>query len=136
MFRKEYEVAQIASGTSLTLNLDIIPLILSSNLEVIHKENTSLIAKEQIGGNVYEMVLLTPYGSDTLHLWNFAWLVHQGNADFSNFTIRIFGRHSVNQFVIAYKEGAVKEATWKTKVDDMSQFLKLRLEDKSVSQEG
>ncbi|GAU12973.1 hypothetical protein TSUD_191640 [Trifolium subterraneum] len=108
----------------------------NSNLEVVHKETTSLLAKEPIGGNTYEMVLLTLYGSNTLHLWNFAWLVHLGNVDFSNFTSKDFGRHSVNQFVIAYKERAVKEITWKTKTNDKSQYLKLRLEDKYVSQEG
>ncbi|GAU41654.1 hypothetical protein TSUD_398370 [Trifolium subterraneum] len=70
----------------------------NSTLEVVHKETTSLLAKEPIGGNTYEMVLLTLYGSNTLHLWNFAWLVHLGNVDFSNFTSKDFGRHSVNQF--------------------------------------
>jgi hypothetical protein len=51
--------------------------------------------------------------------------------------VAIVGRHYVNQFVTAYKEWAVKEAIWKMmEISVISQFPKLRLEDKSLIQEG
>ncbi|KAK2401640.1 hypothetical protein QL285_051221 [Trifolium repens] len=53
----------------------------------------------------------TKYLIKFLNLWYVAWMVKQGNSDFSSCNWRIVGRNSVRNFLIKSKAEAVKEAT-------------------------